>query len=141
MVDKEQLVQALNSIIEKKNQLSVLDYSDETYDQVEDELHDLEDDFNENFGDFLEDVIHDIHDELCPDTDVLLPTAYIAQKYEAEGKMDDGDVAYTLSKDAGVCVDVDDYIEKDTRLVLLPNPPRMWLIVDGEPKEEVWNLK
>lgn len=140
MVDKEQLVLALNQIIEKKNQLSDLDYSDETYDEVEDELHDLEDDFNEDFGDFMEGIIHDVHDELCPDTEVLLPTAYIAQKYVAEGEMDGGDISYTISKDAGVCVEVDDYIEKDTRLVILPSPPRLWLIVDGVPKEQVWSL-
>ena len=141
VVDKKLLEEALQKIITKKNELSKLDYNDDGYDDVEDELHDLEDDFNEEYGDYLEDILHEVHDELCPDSDVLLPTAYLANEYNEEGKMEDGDVIYKLSKEAGVCVDVDDYIEKDTRLLLLPNPARIWLIVDGEPKEELWSLK
>lgn len=138
MINKDELNKALEAIVEKRNELSGIGYNDESYDDVEEELHELEDDFNEEFGDYLEDVFMDIHDELCPDSDVLLPTAYISKKYEKDGAMDDGDALYKIGKDDGVFVEVDDYDGQDTRLLVIPSPMRIWLIVNGEPKEQLW---
>lgn len=140
MIDKNKLNAAVEEIISKRNQLSKLDYSDKSYDDIEDELHDLEDDFNDEFGDPIEDILHEVHDELCPDSDVLLPTAYFANQYIEEGQMEDGDKVYKLGKEDGVYVHVDDYIDMDTRLVFIPSPLRIWLIVNGEPKEQLWSI-
>ncbi|MEY3854534.1 MAG: hypothetical protein RIS68_548, partial [Bacteroidota bacterium] len=53
--------EAMIAILEKRLELSKLSYSDETYDDVEEVLHDLEDDFNEKYGDQLEDILEKVH--------------------------------------------------------------------------------
>ena len=45
--------EAMIAILQKRLELSKLSYSDNTYDDVEEVLHDLEDDFNEKYGDQL----------------------------------------------------------------------------------------
>jgi hypothetical protein len=133
-MDIEQLNRDFEAIVEKKLELSKLDYSSETYDDIEEQLHDLEDDLVDNYGEYLEDVLHEIHDEYCPDNDVLLPTAYMAKAYI---KKEDG--SYDVTTDQGVIVDVDDYPGKLSRLVFLPNPIRIVLMVENELGLEVWN--
>ena len=71
---------AMIAILEKRLELSKLSYSDDSYDDVEELLHDLEDDFNEKYGDKLEDILEKVHLQHCPESDVLLPTAYLAKK-------------------------------------------------------------
>lgn len=137
-MDIQSLDKALIALVEKKNQLNELGYDDKTYDVVEEELHDMEDDFIETYGDYLEDVLAGVHDELCPDNDVLLPTAYLANKYsksEINGK-----VTYHPA-DGGVIVDVDEYPDKVTRLVLVPAPTRLILQIGMNQEEEVWNAE
>lgn len=131
----EDLDKALVEIVEKKNTLSQLNYNDKNYDQVEEELHDLEDDFIDEYGDYLEDVLADLHDELCPDNDVLLPIAYLANKYVR--KEENGQVTYHAA-DGGVLVDVDEYPDKLTRLVLVPKPTRLVLQLGRNHEEQVW---
>ncbi|WPP53086.1 hypothetical protein [Catalinimonas niigatensis] len=131
----EDIDQALVKIVEKKNTLSKLNYNDENYDQVEEELHDLEDEFVEEYGEYLEEVLADVHDELCPDNDVLLPIAYLANKYVK--KEEDGQVTYHAA-DGGVLVDVDEYPDKLTRLVLVPKPTRLMLQIGNNQEEQVW---
>lgn len=131
------LDQAIVALVEKKNQLSALDYNDKTYDVVEEELHEMEDTFVEKYGDYLEEVLADVHDELCPDNDVLLPTAYLANKYTKEEAA--GGITY-LPADGGVIVDVDEYPNKLTRLVLVPTPTRLILQI-GKQQEEVWKAE
>lgn len=137
-MEKSALSKALEAIALKKNELAKLDYSDAKYDEIEDALHDLEDDFHEEFGEVLEDALHDIHDDLCPDSDVLLPVSYTAVEYIEEGKNDEGDIMYKVTRDDGVFVEVDDYEGKETKLVLVPNPTRFWLTINGNFVEEVW---
>ena len=142
MIDKKLLNQALALIAQKRTELAALDYNDEEYDDIEDELHDLEDSFNEEYGDFLEDVLMDVHDDLCPDSDVLLPTAYLAKKYVSVVKQAGDDVLeeYELGSEDGVYVDVDDYIDSNTRLLIVPNPARIVFMLNGLPKEILWSL-
>jgi len=134
----EALDNMLVEIVEKKNTLSQLNYNDKNYDQVEEELHDLEDDFIDEYGEYLEDVLADIHDELCPDNDVLLPIAYLANKYVK--KESNGQVTYHAA-DGGVLVDVDEYPDKLTRLVLVPRPTRLVLQIGKNHEEQVWNAE
>ncbi len=130
--------QALVEIVEKKNTLSHLNYNDKNYDQIEEELHDLEDDFVEKYGDYLEEILADVHDELCPDNDILLPIAYLANKYTT--KEENGIVTYHAA-DGGVLVDVDEYPDKLTRLVLVPKPIRLMLQIGNKQEEQVWIAK
>jgi hypothetical protein len=135
----KELNKALTRLIEKRNQLSVLTYDNKDYDNLEEELHDLEDDFFYNFGEFMEGVLQGIHDDLCPDTDVLLPIAYIGHKYSRGGQNPDGTPIYDVDYTEGVWVDTDKYPGKETRLVLVPNPARILLLIDKKKKEIVWS--
>lgn len=136
-MNNEALEQALVQLVEKKNQLSTLNYNSPQYDDLEEEVHDLEDDLLDNFGDFLEEVLADVHDELCPDDDVLLPTAYLANKYVKTEE--NGTVMYQPAE-GGVIVDADEYPNQLTRLVLVPGPTRLVLQVGRKKQEEVWRL-
>ena len=122
---------SLVEIIRKKEELSKLSYNDKRYDDVEEELHDLEDDFNETYGEYLEGVLEEVHERLCPDSDVLLPTAYLPNNLTA---MDTGTPAHR----EGVWVDSDEFPNKEARLVLVPNPTRLILSVGTKIQKEVW---
>jgi|SRR5690606_34185760 predicted nuclease with TOPRIM domain len=107
----------LREIERTKAELSKLDYNDPKYDDLEEQLHDLEDDFQDKHGEYLEEALQNVHDELCPDNDVLMPIAYL------------GD---------GVPVEIDQYAGKDTRLILATNPPRILLAIGNEKQDVVW---
>ena len=92
--------EAMIAILEQRLKLSKLSYSDENYDDVEELLHDLEDDFNEKYGDQLEEILEKVHLKHCPESDVLLPTAYLAKKFVETA---DGEVE--ISKKEGVEVE------------------------------------
>lgn len=140
-MDITALDKALRALVEKKNELAQLDYNDTRYDEAEEELHDMEDDFQREYGEYLEDALHIVHDDIAPDNDVLLPIAYLADKYEVVGEKADGSPLYDTDMQQGVLVDVDDYPGKVARLVLIPNPTRLMLMVAGVGKEQVWVAK
>ena len=119
-MDINEINKALEEIVGKREELQKLDYSNPKYDDLEEALHDLEDDFQDNYGDFMEEILQDVHDEFCPDNDVLLPIAYLGQ---------------------GVIIDVDKLPGKDTRLVLVPNPVRILLTVGKDKQQVVWQAK
>lgn len=138
-IDIEKLNKDFKELIGKRNTLSELDYNDKTYDDVEEELHDLEDDFQEEYGDFLEKAFEAVHDEFCPDNDVLLPIAYIAKKYYIKDKGDKK--LYAPYPGEGVIVEVDNYMDHDTRMVMVPDPVRIVLIIDKAQVEELWRAE
>ena len=107
-MDVKALDQALLAIIKKREELGEIDYNNPRYDVLEEELHDMEDAFQDEFGDFLEEALQQVHDEYCPDNDVLMPIGYLGQ---------------------GVPVEVDSMPGKDTRLVLTASPLRLILSV------------
>ncbi len=131
-MDMSKLDSKLTVIADKINQLATMDYHNEEYDHLEEEIHDLEDKLMEEYGTYLEEVFNDVHDEYCSDNDVLLPIAYLAHKYL---KTQDG---YDVPANEGVPVDADDFPGKDTRLVLVPSPTRIILQVDENERIEVW---
>ncbi|MCP4520134.1 MAG: hypothetical protein GY827_00290 [Cytophagales bacterium] len=134
MDTSEKIAIAVSEIAEKRNELNNMTYNDASYDDVEDDLHDLEDDFNEEFGDFLEEVLADAHADVNSDADVLLPSAYFAQSYiQKNGE-------YVFSGDDGVVIDSEDYDGKAVRLIFLPDPVRIVLVLDGKIQQELWTL-
>lgn len=139
-MDTENLNKELVELVLKKNELDRLDYNDPEYDMVEEELHAMEDHFVLKYGKFLEDVLKSVHEEFCPDNDVLLPIAYLANKYKLVQK-DNGKTEFEVGLDEGVIVDVDNYSDKLIRLVLLPNPTRLLLQIHNSHFEEVWRLE
>ena len=102
-----------------------MDYNDARYDDIEEELHDLEDDFNETYGDYLEDVLEDVHGKIKSDADILLPTAYIASSLDGK-ELEEGE------ESEGVWVESDKFPGVEMRLVLVANPPRVLLILSDQ---------
>lgn len=107
----------LREIEKAKAELDKLNYNDPKYDDLEERLHDLEDDFQDKHGEFLEEALQNIHDDLCPDNDVLMPIAYLGK---------------------GVPVEIDKLPGKDTRLVLMTNPTRIVLTIGKDKQDVVW---
>ncbi|WP_339792388.1 hypothetical protein [uncultured Imperialibacter sp.] len=138
-MDINKLDKALIDLVETKIALSGLSYDDPKYDDLEELLHDQEDEFVENYGDYIEEALRDVHDEFCPDSEVLLPIAYLANEYIK--KESDGKVTYTTLTNQGVPVDMDDFPDKKTRIVLIPAPTRLVLIVDAQNQQVVWKAE
>ena len=126
-MNSEELNRALVTLIEKKQELHQLAYDDARYDDVEEELHDLEDDFNEEYGQFLEEALEKVHADLDSDTDVLLPTAYLPASLSAPTPKE------------GVWIDSEQYSGKEARLTLVPNPTRLLLSVGKAVQKEMWS--
>ncbi len=135
-IDQEKLNIDLIELINKRNELARLDYNSHDYDDVEEQLHDMEDDFLDTYGEYLEGVLQAIHDEFCPESDVLLPIAYLAKKYYIKEK--NGKTLYAPYPGEGVIVEVDNYMDHDTRMVFVPDPVRLVLIIDKAQIEELW---
>lgn len=124
-MNAKSLNDSIIAILEKKQELNSLDYNNERYDDIEEELHDLEDDFNEEYGDYLEDVLEDVHGKIKSDADILLPTAYLASSLEGK-EIEEGDDT------EGVWVESDSFPGVEMRLVLVANPPRILLILSDQ---------
>jgi hypothetical protein len=137
----ETLDQLLTEIVQQRNQLSQLEYSDENYDDLEEQLHDLEDDFNEEYEEVLAPELEKIYTKLKSDTDVLLPTAYLANRYKEMQADAKGVVTYEVSGAQGVPVESDQLGKVDLRIVLVPNPARFVLLVNGNQLKELWKSR
>ena len=135
-MDLKALDKALQALIKSRSELQGLDYNNPKYDDLEEKLHDGEDAFQDKYGEFLEGVLQDIHDEHCPDSDVLMPIAYLAKKYIITDKGE-----YSVEASEGVYVETEKYAGKDTKLVILPNPVRIALNIGKDKQVIVWQGK
>ncbi|HTF81198.1 MAG TPA: hypothetical protein VL947_05725 [Cytophagales bacterium] len=131
-MDIKSLEKSLLEIVEKRNELAALDYSDEAYDQIEEELHDLEDDFVDEYGAEIEGILDDIHEEIKSDTDVLLATAYLAKSYKKTP------TGYQISTNEGVIIDSEKYPKNKLHLVINPQPFSFVLVIDNKEKKVLW---
>lgn len=137
----DQLDQQLTEIVQKRNQLSKMNYSDESYDELEEQLHDAEDEFNEEYEEVFEPQLEKIYTKLKSDTDILLPTAYLANKYKEMLPDARGIVTYEVVGKEGVPIESDQFDKMDVRIVLVPNPARFVLIVNGKPMKDLWKSR
>ncbi len=135
-MDVKAIDKALQEIIKSRLALATLDYSDTKYDDLEEKLHDLEDSFQEAYGEELETALQEVHDEFCPDTDVLVPIAYIAKSYIVSGKNE-----FSVAPTEGVFVEMDDYPGKETKLVIVPGPVRIILNIGNDKQQVVWTAE
>jgi hypothetical protein len=133
-MDIKALDKELQQIAKKRNDLNKLGYDDPSYDDVEEQLHDLEDSFQEKYGKDLEKVLQDVHDKYCPDNDVLLPVAYLAKAYKISNKNE-----FSVEDNEGVFVEIDDLPGRDTKLVIVPNPTRILLNGGKEKQKVLWS--
>lgn len=135
-MDIKALDQAVQEIALKRNELKKIDYNNPKYDDLEEALHDLEDAFLDDFGDDMEKVLQQLHDKICPDTDVLLPIAYMAKSYAINGQNE-----FSVAPNEGVFVELDNIQSKETRLVIIPNPIRIVLNLGNDKQQVVWSGK
>lgn len=140
-MDVDKLNEDFSLIADKINELDEMDYSDERYDDLEEQLHDMEDAFLEEFGEDLEDAIAEVHDEFCPDNDVLLPVAYFAKNYIRNQKDHKGRYSYDVEYGEGVPVTVDDFPDQEVKIVLIPGPTRLIVTVGETAKQVAWRAK
>lgn len=131
------LDEAILAIIEKKAELNKLSKDDSEYSNKEKELELLESQFLNEYGSFMEEALFNVHDEFCPDCDVMQPLAYIASDYIRKN-----DRMWVASKNEGIPVECDDFPGMKARLVLVPCPARIELQAENEDfKEVVWTAK
>lgn len=126
----------IQELIKKRSQLQKLNYNNPKYDELEEQLHEGEDAFQEAYGEYLEEIFQEVHEAHCPDTDVLMPIAYIAKKYVIS---ENGQ--YSVDSTEGIYVETEKYPEKDTKLVIIPNPLRIVLNISHNNQEVVWDGK
>jgi hypothetical protein len=112
VMDVKALDKALQEIALRRNELKKIDYNDPKYDDLEEQLHDLEDSFQDKYGDQVEEVLQEVHDKYCPDSDVLYPIAYLAKSYSINDKNE-----FHAAQTEGVFVEMDTYPGKETKMV------------------------
>ncbi|WP_194775974.1 hypothetical protein [Pararhodonellum marinum] len=140
-MDYNKLDKDLTEIVEKRILLSKKSYADPDYDDIEEELHDLEDDFNDEFGDELEAVLEKIYDKLQSDTDILLASAYLANHYTPMLPDSNGIVSYEVKGKEGVPIDSEQFDGQDVRIVLVPNPARFTMQINGKSLKDLWRSR
>ncbi|GGZ15054.1 hypothetical protein GCM10007049_03870 [Echinicola pacifica] len=140
-MDLNKLDKDLTAIVEKRIELSKLTYADAEYDDIEEELHDLEDDFNEEFGDELEGELEKIYDKLDSDTDILLASAYLANKYVPMLPDAKGIVSYEVKGKEGVPIESEQFDGQDVRIILIPNPTRFVMQINGTMMKDLWRSR
>ncbi|WP_291723354.1 hypothetical protein [Bernardetia sp.] len=136
-MDFNALNQDLEKIIQQRSMLSDMDYNDESYDDAEEILHDFEDDFLSNYGEYLEDILEDLYEEHSPGLDVLSPIAYIARNYSPLEETEYGQ-QYSFKPQDAVQFEIAKAPKMDARLVFVPNPVRLLLVVDKKEVSELW---
>jgi hypothetical protein len=140
-MDWKKLDQDLTLIVEKRIALSKIPYADSQYDIIEEELHDLEDDFNEEFGERLETELEKIYKKLASDNEVLLPSAYLANNYHPLLPDANGIVSYEVKGQEGVPVESEQFDGQDVRIILIPNPARFVMNINGIALKDLWRSK
>ncbi|MFN8416123.1 MAG: hypothetical protein U0U66_07310 [Cytophagaceae bacterium] len=133
----KQLNKDLEKLVIKKNELNRLTYDDKNYDDVEEELHDMEDDFLDNYGDDLEAVLDKVHEKIGADNDVLLPIAYIGSYYKQGEKNASGSIEFAIQPEQGVMIECEKFPGKNIRLIFGVNPIRL-VIVNKDKQTTVW---
>lgn len=135
-MDIKALDKALQEIANRRVELAKIDYSNPKYDDLEEQLHDLEDSLQDTYGEYLENALQEVHDKYSPDTDVLYPIAYLAKTYQVSDKNE-----YAVAETEGVFTEIDGQPSKNTKLVILPNPPRIILNGGKEKQQVLWTAK
>ena len=128
----------LEAIILKKNELNALTYDHKDYDDIEEELHDLEDDFLDAYGEELEEVLDTVHGKIDADNDILLPIAYIGAFYKTAGKNADGTHQFEVAEGQGVLIESGKFKGGDVRLIFLTSPVRLLLVNGKDKKIVIW---
>lgn len=129
------LDQAIVQISEKKRELFRNDLTENDLNLLKQEVDLLEQNFQYEYGALIEEALFNVHDEYCPDNEVLKPVAYLASRYQDQ----QGSIQFDVESTEGVPVEADDFPGIKARLVLVPGPARLVLQGQDSPfKEIVW---
>lgn len=140
-MDFDKLDEELSQIVELRIRLSEITYADPDYDEIEEQLHDLEDTLNEKYGHELEGKLEEIYAALSSDNEVLLPSAYLANKYIPMLPDARGVVTYDVQGMEGVPVESEQFDGQDVRIALVPNPARFVMVINGRPLKDLWRSR
>lgn len=140
-MDFDKLDKELSTIVELRIRLSSITYADPDYDEIEEDLHDLEDTLNEQYGNELESKLEEIYATLASDNDVLLPSAYLANKYIPMQPDARGVVTYDVQGPEGVPIESEQFDGQDVRIALVPNPVRFVMVINGRPLKDLWRSR
>ena len=138
IMDIQTLDKELTQIAELR---SALKSASQEQGNIKETLQNLEEKFLESYGNVLEDALKDVHDEICPDDQVKPVSSYLANSYIDTGNRRDGLKVFEVESNQGVEVGVDDYPGEDTKLVIIPNPCRIMLLVGENEREELWRIR
>ncbi len=122
-------------LIELKNELNGLTYNAANYDELEDDVCDFEDTFNLKYEKHLHPVLKKIHESLCPDVEVMVPSAYVAKCYTQSVVEDE---QFEINPQQGLVVVTPD--NRNARLSFYPNPLRV-LFVTPKDFRVIWNAE
>ena len=76
-----------------------------------------------------------------PDSDVLLPTAYIAKHYTRKQKDAMGRCSYDVEFGEGIPIESDKFGDQEVYLSLVPGATRLVVTVGETAKQTVWIAK
>lgn len=138
MLNTKKLDKDLQHIIAKRIEIYQMDYDAPNYDDVEEVLLDLEDDFAEEYGEFLEDALGDVYEKYDINDDVAMCTSYVGRFYQEIKENEEGKV-YSIVAKQGFPVEIPELAGHDSYLIFLPNPTRIYLVF-GKKAKEVWNF-
>jgi hypothetical protein len=129
-------------LIELNEKLSEISYSDARYDELEDEVYNLQDRLNEQYGKYFDAVLADIYKQLHSNDDLLNFTDYIARTYLISGeKNPDGSLKFDGVPDETPLIVIKPEALKgkkvEGRIYLKPNPLRIGFAI-GEHERIVW---
>ncbi len=134
----DQLNKDLLSIALKRNELSRLSYNSPEYDAVEEELHDLEDNFDEVHGKFMHEVLAEVYRKISSKNEVMVSIAYIAKKYNIVSEENTGNKNFDPPLNEGILVESEGYKNEILRLVLVPDPVRILLQEGSKKRTVIW---
>ena len=134
------LDKAILSLIKQKIALANMGYDHPDYDEVEENLHEKEDDFTDIFGEYLEKALQQCHDLYCNKSDVLNAIAYIPKEYKETEDEELGVSVIEVGDDDGILIDLNDFPNLEARMLILPSPTRI-VIFSSAGEQEIWWAK
>ncbi len=142
-MDFKNINQQLIELIDLNQQLENMNYSDASYDALEDKIHDIQDDLNSKYGVYFEKIISGIYKQLSSDDEILNFTDYIARNYKKTSENESG-MQYMVDPDGAIPINFKHDSLKgkilEGSLYFKPNPLRLVFLL-GTQERILWNCE
>ncbi len=130
-------------LIKLNEKLENISYSDPKYDELEDQVHEMQDTINAKHGKFFDKIIADVYKQLGSKDDLLNLTDYLAKTYLVSGaKNPDGSLKF--DEVPGDCITITarpaalQGKNLEGKIYLKPNPLRLGFAI-GKHERIVWS--